>query len=60
MPEQVIIQHVASYGELEDLQRLREIFPKDVILKYLEKFNENPKRIYFLKEIILQNNEKTH
>ena len=54
LPDSLVIEKVALYGELEDLITLSKLYDKDKIVKILQKLkSKNTKRVNFILKVIL-------
>jgi hypothetical protein len=54
LPTYIVVKQVVTYGELEDLQLLCNMLPANQLKSILNKINENPKRVNFIQQILLQ------
>jgi len=54
LPDEVVIQQVITYGEIEDIVKMVKIYNKEKILTNLEKIKKRyPKRYNFIKKVFL-------
>jgi len=54
LPDEIIIEQVSLYGEIQDMLLLQKLFSKNKIRTVLLKFKKRyPKRIHFIEKVIL-------
>lgn len=54
LPDEIVIEQVSLYGEIEDMLLMRKLFSKKEIQEVLQSLNaKHSKRVHFIEKVIL-------